>query len=70
MFYSFDMDNLPRNRSVPAWINREKSHWYGDDFLVKVAPYEYGGYGWAVYEDIVPEFLDLLAEGPSNNIRT
>jgi hypothetical protein len=32
--------------------------------LVKMAPYEYGQYGWAVYEDIVPEFLDFLDKGP------
>ena len=29
-----------------------------------MAPHEFGQYGWAAYEDIVPEFLDLLAKGP------
>jgi hypothetical protein len=33
--------------------------------LVKMASHEYGQYSWAVYEDIVPEFLDLLVKGPS-----
>jgi len=33
--------------------------------VVKMAPHEYGEYGWAAYEDIVPEFLYLLVKGPS-----
>ncbi|CAI6332713.1 unnamed protein product [Periconia digitata] len=66
IFYSFDMDNLPQNQHVPTWITSDHHSWYGDVFLVKVAPYEYGGYGWALYEDIVPEFVKLLAEGPTS----
>jgi hypothetical protein len=31
-----------------------------------MAPHEYGEYDWAAYEDIVPEFLDLLIEEPFN----
>ena len=61
IFYSFNCDNLPRNPSIPTWMTELKPYWYGDVFLVKVAPYEYGGYGWALYEDIAPEFLELLA---------
>lgn len=62
VFYSFAIDDLPRNSSVPTWIS--DNNFYGDVFLVKMAPHEYGEYGWAAYEDIVPEFLDLLREGP------
>jgi hypothetical protein len=69
VFYSFAIDDLPKNSSVPTWISGDISddfplYYYGDVFLVKMAPHEYGEYGWAAYEDIVPEFLDLLREGP------
>jgi hypothetical protein len=71
VFYSFALDDLPKNSSVPAWISDIGDigdvippQYWGDVFLVKMAPYEYGEYGWAVYEDIAPEFLDLLIEGP------
>jgi hypothetical protein len=33
-----------------------------------MAPHEYEEHGWAVYEDIVPEFLDLLVKGPLENV--
>ena len=67
VFYSFALDDLPKNSSVPTWISGDISDdfhrcYYGDVFLVKVAPHEYEEYGWAAYEDIVPEFLDLLKE--------
>ena len=65
VFYSFATDDLPKNSSVPTWISdKPNGYYYGDVFLVKMAPHEYGEYGWAAYEDIVPEFLDLLREGP------
>ena len=69
VFYSFATDDLPKNSSVPTWISGDISddfhrYHYGDVFLVKMAPHETGDYGWAAYEDIVPEFLDLLREGP------
>ena len=68
VFYSFDLDDLPKNMFVPAWVNDmgDGVHYpyYGDVFLVKMAPHEYGENRWAVYEDIIPLFLDLLAEGP------
>ena len=69
VFHSFAADDLSKNLSVPAWLSkiREWDHrnYYGDVFVVKMAPVEHGEEGWAVYEDIVPQFLDLLAErGP------
>ena len=65
VFYSFAADDLPKNLSVPTLISDNfHGNYYGDVFLVKMAPHEYGEYGWAAYEDIVPEFLDLLREGP------
>lgn len=68
VFYSFALDDLPRNHFVPTWITdtgeRYNHAYYGDVFLVKMAPQEYGENEWAVYEDIIPEFLDLLAKGP------
>jgi hypothetical protein len=72
IFYSFDLDDLPKNSFVPTWI-RDKGdgihlQYWGDVFLVKMAPHEYGENGWAAYEDIVPEFLDLLVKGPLENV--
>lgn len=74
VFYSFAVDDLPENSSVPAWISDVGDtgdncdgiprNYRGDVFLVKMAPHEHGEYGWAAYEDIVPEFLDLLVKGP------
>jgi len=68
VFHSFAFDDLPKNSSVPTWISDigDGMHrqYCGDVFLVKMAPHEYGEYGWAAYEDIIPEFLDLLIEGP------
>lgn len=65
-FFSFAMDDLPEHSSVPAWISGDQRRVYwGDVFLVKMAPHEWGEHAWAAYEDIGPEFLDLLAKGPS-----
>ena len=68
IFYSFDTDGLPENLSVPDWVNDVGGNthrcYFGDVFLVKMAPGKDGKNGWATYEDIVPQFLDLLAEGP------
>ena len=68
VIYSYALDDLPLNPAVPAWIsntgNGGNLPYYGDVFLVKVAPEEYEENGWAVYEDILPQFLDLLVEGP------
>jgi hypothetical protein len=63
-FYSFAIDDLPENTFVPDWMRNRHNYW-GDVFLVKMAPHEYGQYGWAAYEDISPDFLQLLAEGPT-----
>lgn len=54
---------------VPAWIKNigdgNHSPYSGDVFLVKMASHElYGEYGWAAYDNVGPEFLDLLIEGP------
>ena len=52
--------------SVPAWISSHRRIvWCGDVFLVKMAPREFGAHAWTAYEDIGPEFMDLLANGPS-----
>jgi hypothetical protein len=60
------MDDLPAHSSDPAWISGSQCNVYwGDFFLVKMASHEWGEHAWAAYEDIGPEFLDLLAEGPS-----
>lgn len=68
VFYSYASDDLPKNPAVPPWISDigEGCHlpFYGDVFLVKVALDEYNEDGWTSYEDIVPQFLDLLVEGP------
>lgn len=72
VFYSFAGMNLPKNSSVPAWINDigpyEQRPYCGDVFIVKMAPSEYGEHGWAAYEDILPQFLDLLVEGPARRV--
>lgn len=66
IFFSFALDDLPENKSVPAWFTRgmELGKFWGDVFVVKMAPHEYGEYGWAAYEDVAPELLDLLVRGP------
>jgi hypothetical protein len=45
-YISFSIDDLPENSSVPAWIDggRCRRYW-GDVFLVKMAPHEYGEHG-------------------------
>ncbi len=64
VFYSFAMDDLPENKHIPSWIGGEERHvWYGDVFIVKMAPSEVDEHGWAAYEDIGPEFLQLMADG-------
>ena len=69
VFYSFAVDDLPKNPSVPAWISDmghggHHQHYHGDVFIIKLAPHEYEENAWAVYEDIDPQFLGVLAEGP------
>ena len=62
VYSSYDVDDLPNNSYVPAWISGGNHGYNGDVFLVKIAPHEFEENGWPVYEDIVPDFLDLLAE--------
>lgn len=65
-FSSFAMNDLAEHSNIPAWFSgNQRNLYWGDVFLVKVAPHEYGEHAWAAYEDIGPEFLDLLARGPS-----
>ena len=68
VFYSFAHEILPKIQYVPTWISDtgdgDNMSYYGDVFLVKMAPDEYGENEWAVYEDIIPEFLGLLVKGP------
>lgn len=65
-FFSYAAHDLPENSSVPVWISSHRRIiWCGDVFLVKMAPHEFGEHAWAAYEDIGPEFMDLLANGPS-----
>ncbi|KAK7186243.1 uncharacterized protein CC84DRAFT_1221420 [Paraphaeosphaeria sporulosa] len=70
LFWSFAMDDLPRNKHVPKWIsdapNTEMTHsYYGDVFIVKIAPHEYEPEGWAAYEDVSPTFVEALVKSPS-----
>jgi hypothetical protein len=73
IFYSLDLDHLPQNAFVPDWIGKigDKGHqiYWGDVFVVKMSPQEWGPYGWAAYQDIAPEFLELLAAGPMKSWR-
>jgi hypothetical protein len=73
VYYSFDVDHLPLNAFVPDWIgkigDKTQQRYWGDVFIVKMGPQEYGPYGWAAYEDITPEFLELLALEPLKSWR-
>jgi hypothetical protein len=63
VFYSFEVDELPQNLFVPAWLSGDHGHgYYGDVFVVKVGLHELGQDDWATYEDIVPDFLNLLSK--------
>lgn len=68
VFYSFATEDLPQNPHVPAWLSRRKGEeghrYWGDVFVVKLSPHEYGPRGWAAYEDIDPTFLNVLSDGP------
>lgn len=37
--------------------------------MVKMAPHEFGLHAWAAYEDVAPDFLDMLVKGPSGGRR-
>jgi hypothetical protein len=58
IFYSFALDGLPQNTAVPLVFANAGAMW-GDVFVVKLAPEEWGEHGWAVYEDVPARFLEL-----------
>jgi hypothetical protein len=60
IFFSFALDDLPRNDNVPRRLLKESA--YGDVFVVKLQPHEHGEHGWAAYDDISPEFLQWLRQ--------
>lgn len=65
VFYSFALDHLPQNKHVPKWLN-DRHTWWGDVFFVKVAEQEFDtSGGWAMYEDVKEDFLEVLDEGPA-----
>lgn len=57
IFFSFALDDLPQNNNFP----RELLHSipFGDVFVVKLKPHEFGENAWAAYDDVSPEFLRL-----------
>ena len=57
-WFSFALDDLPENRSVPLIFCRAYRLAAGDVFIVKLAPQECDEHGWTVYEDFPPEFLE------------
>jgi len=57
-FYSFALDDLPQNINVPDSFSPMGTMW-GDVFVAKLAPEEWGVNGWATYEDVPSEFLRL-----------
>jgi hypothetical protein len=73
VYYSFDVDHLQLNAFVPDWIGKiadgiQQRYW-GDVFVVKMSPQEHGPNGWAAYEDITHDFLELLEAGPLKSWR-
>jgi hypothetical protein len=68
VFYSWALNDLPENVHVPAWVCNVDVHvprrHFGDVFIVKMSPQEHAPNGWAIYEDIGPDFLKLLQDGP------
>jgi hypothetical protein len=68
VMFCFLSNELPLNPFVPTWIKELENGccllYYGDVFVVKMAPQEHGKHDWASYADITPQFLDLLMKGP------
>ena len=56
-FFSFALDDLPRNAFLPPLFSREHGG-CGGVFVVKLAKQDQE-HEWAVYENILPKFLDL-----------
>jgi hypothetical protein len=44
---------------VPSSMSPRGEAYWGDVFIMKLAPEEWGLHGWAVYEDVLKEFLEL-----------
>lgn len=66
VFYSYSTDGMPENKAMPRWLaTAVKANFRGDVFMVKMTPAEFGQYAWAEYEDVAPEFVDLMVHGPS-----
>ncbi|KAK0616547.1 hypothetical protein B0T14DRAFT_568141 [Immersiella caudata] len=70
-FYSFALDDLVQNMGVAGWIvNASDGPFFGNAFLMKLVPQEKDEDGSAVYEDVGPEFLEVLACGPVEGVAT
>lgn len=64
VFYSFALDDLAQNMGAPGWmVEASDGPFFGDVFLIKLAPQEKDENGWAVYEDVGLEVLEVLACG-------
>lgn len=58
VFFTSTMDELPENSNFPEHILGNR-FLHGDVFIVKLQPHEYGVNGWAEYDDVPAEFLNL-----------
>ncbi|KAE8346430.1 hypothetical protein BDV24DRAFT_123844 [Aspergillus arachidicola] len=68
LFFSFDLDELPLHKNVVGPLGERSAA--GDAFVVKLKSHEYGENGWAEYDDVSPEFLELpiMTRQPSSRI--
>ncbi|KAF2463100.1 uncharacterized protein BDR25DRAFT_203855, partial [Lindgomyces ingoldianus] len=57
-WFSFALDDLPENASVPLIFCRASRLAAGDVFVVKLAPQECDEHGWTDYKDFPTEFLE------------
>jgi len=69
-WFSFALDDLPENSSVPLIFCRENRLAAGDVFIVKLAPQEQDEQGWTTYEDFLPEFLEYCLNRNSMEIES
>jgi len=58
VLFSYAMDDLPEHNNFPASLTDSGACW-GDVFVVKLQPHEFGEHAWAAYDDVPPEFLKL-----------
>lgn len=70
-FFSFSLEDLPENSSVPVCFCRVNALAAGDVFIVKLAPQGCDERGWAVYEDIPTDFLTMpcMTRGNADTIQ-